>query len=82
MIRRQMQLSEEQLEALKRLAAKQNLSVAMLVRNAIASLLKSERIDSAEDRRRRAMEAAGRFASGRKDVSRKHDAYLTEAYRS
>ncbi len=34
----------------------------------------------AEERRRQAIAAAGRFRSGASDISAKHDEYLTEAF--
>jgi hypothetical protein len=35
---------------------------------------------STQERVRRAIEIAGKFRSGKKDISRKHDGYLAEAY--
>jgi Arc/MetJ-type ribon-helix-helix transcriptional regulator len=80
MIRTQIQLTEEQAKAIKTLAMKRNTSVAELIRRSVDELLqKAVGTDSAE-RRRRALAAAGRFHSGKTDISTNHDDYLAEAY--
>jgi hypothetical protein len=80
MIRTQVQLTEEQLRRLKRLAADRDVSVAELVRNGVDSILDAGERASQTDRERRALAALGRFRSGRSDVAREHDRYLAEAY--
>ena len=80
MIRMQVQLSEAQAEALKALAATQNKSVTELIRESVDSLLRSTGEIDREERKRRARAAAGRFHSGRTDLSASHDLYLAEAY--
>jgi hypothetical protein len=82
MVRTQVQLSEGQLAAMRRLAAAEGTSVADLVRRAVDALLERERAGSVGARRERALAAAGRFASGRADVSEHHDQHLGEAFRS
>lgn len=80
MIRTQVQLTEEQAQALKALAAARQSTVAGLIRQSIEHLIRqSGSVDDAE-KRRRAMAAAGRFHSGQSDVSHRHDHYLAEAY--
>lgn len=79
-IRTQVQLTGRQMEALKRLAAGQRISVAELVRRAVDALVEASPEASLEERRRRAMAASGRFASGQRDVSEKHDRHLGEAF--
>jgi hypothetical protein len=81
MIRTQIQVTEEQGQALHERAAQENVSVAELVRRAIDVLIQSDR-PSLRERRARALEVAGRFASGRSDISTRHDEALAEAFRS
>ncbi|MBI4540074.1 MAG: ribbon-helix-helix protein, CopG family [Gemmatimonadetes bacterium] len=80
MVRTQIQLTQEQAAALRALAAGEGLSMAELVRTAVDRLLGDRRAVDAAERRRRALDAVGRFASGRSDVAREHDRYLAEAY--
>jgi predicted DNA-binding ribbon-helix-helix protein len=80
MIRTQIQLTEDQAKALKKIAQSRHLSVAELIRKAVDTVIKSNTVVNAEERHRRAMEIVGKFSSGKRDVSKKHDLYLTEAY--
>jgi hypothetical protein len=81
MVRTQIQLTEEQAEALKRLATKRRISVAELIRQGVETLIRSVGTVSPEERRQRAIAIAGRFRSGQSDLSTKHDEYLGEVYR-
>jgi len=45
-------------------------------------MIGSEGVPDPEERRARALEAGGRFRSGKKDVSSKHDGYLADVYGS
>jgi len=81
MVRTQIQLTEEQIEALKRLASKKHVSIAELIRQGVDTLIRSTGTVSPEERRKRAIAVAGRFRSGLKDLSAKHDDYLKEAYK-
>jgi hypothetical protein len=78
MVRTQIQLSHEQLDSLRRRASRENVSVAELVRRAIDSFTLSEAPGDRE-LRERAIRAAGRFASGVHDTSRRHDDALADA---
>jgi len=80
MYRTQIQLTESQIQALKQLAAERDRSVAELVRQAVDALLHSSSEIDDQERRRRAIDAAGRFHSGLQDLSTSHDRYLNEAY--
>jgi predicted transcriptional regulator len=80
LIRAQIQLTDEQMRALKALAAARRTSVAKLIRQSVDELLRHAGGIDAADRRRRAIAAAGRFHSGQGDISTNHDDYLTEAY--
>jgi uncharacterized protein (DUF849 family) len=83
MIRTQVQLGEEQMRMLKKLAAARGVSMAELIRQSVDALIRSSTgigIDD-EERRRRAIAAAGRFRSGMSDVSSEHNRHLIEAFR-
>ena len=81
MIRTQIQFTEKQMQSLKVLAERDKASVSALVRRAVDAWVDSDERALPDERRRRAMEAAGRFASGRQDVAMHHDDYLADAYR-
>jgi len=82
MVRTQIQLTEEQAKLLKVLASTHHVSVAELIRRSVDKLICSSGAIDAEEQRQRAIAAAGRFHSGRSDVSSEHDRYLTEAFKS
>ena len=80
MVRTQIQLTEEQARALRRLAAAQHLSVAKLIRQGVDILLQSRKSVDGEEKKKRAIAALGRFRSGSRDVSKNHDKHLGEAF--
>jgi|APDOM4702015023_1054809.scaffolds.fasta_scaffold554975_1 RecA/RadA recombinase len=80
MVRTQIQLTEEQARAIKKMAASRHVSGAELIRRAIDVMIKSGPAADPEERRKRAIDIAGRFSSGKSDVSRKHDKYLADAF--
>jgi hypothetical protein len=80
MVRTQIQLTREQFEAVKRIAVARNLSSAEVIRQAIEAMLKSRSGLDEGYKRSRALRATGAFRSGRRDISKNHDAYLVEAY--
>ena len=80
MVRTQIQLTEQQARAIKTIAAAQGISVAEAIRRAIDVMTQSRSAMDTEERRRRAVGIVGKFRSGKRDVSKRHDAYLTEAY--
>lgn len=82
MIRTQIQLTEEQAQALKAMAAAHQTSVAALVRESVDHLIQQSGGMGIAERRRRAIAAAGRFHSGRSTISDEHDQYLAEAYQA
>lgn len=77
MLRTQIQLTGDQMRALKVAAREQGLSVAEMVRRLVDKLIE-------DDRRLRAMRRAVElsrntpFGSGRRDISERHDDYLAE----
>lgn len=80
MVRTQIQLTEEQAARMKIAALKKGVSMAELIRQAIEMLLDKGSEKSEAELRRRAIEAAGRFHSGRRNVARNHDGYLSEDF--
>jgi hypothetical protein len=68
------------MKTLRSKARRLNVSVAELVRRAVDAYVAVEIVPTFEERRRRALEAAGRFGSGKTDVGKRHDDYLAEAY--
>jgi len=80
MVRTQIQLTEEQAKKIKKIAASRGTSMAEVIRQAVQGAIQSGVGTASEERRKRALEIVGKFRSGKKDVSKKHDAYLTEAW--
>ena len=81
MVRTQIQLTELQIEALRRLAAAQGTSMADLIRQSVEVYLKQPKKDTRQVKVQRALRAMGRFSSGSSDGSAKHDSHLAEAFR-
>jgi len=79
MVRTQIQLTEEQADALKAAAAKQGVSMAELIRRSVDRLIETSGEASQKELRRRAAAVAGRFRSGSTDISARHDEYLAQA---
>jgi len=78
MIRTQIQLSQSQMQQLKDLARRRGVPVAALIREGADLVIRSSGTVNEEQRRRRAMAAAGRFHSGHKDLAGAHDRHLAE----
>lgn len=81
MIRTQIQLTDEQADVLRARARRERVSIAELVRRAIDAFTRSEPPGD-QELRRRAMRAAGRFGSGVRDTSSRHDEAFVESVRS
>ncbi len=79
MHRTQIQLEEEQMEWLRAKARARGISVSQLIREGI-KFYRTHEEHLPKDRKRKALEAVGRFSSGISDVSVRHDGYLAEAY--
>jgi hypothetical protein len=80
MARIQIRLTEEQAKTLKKLASTRHLSVVELIRQAVDSIIQSNAVIDIEERRKRAINAVGKFRSGKRDISKEHDKYLEEAF--
>lgn len=78
MVRTQIQLTESQALALKRLAAAKGQSMAELIRIGVDVVLSRSADNDDEAKRARARAAAGRFKSGTHDLSSRHDRHLAE----
>lgn len=80
MVRMQIQFTEEQAQALKRVAAEREISIAALAREAVDRLLIESGVTSTDEGRAAALAIMGKFRSDRTDVARNHDRYLADAY--
>jgi Ribbon-helix-helix protein, copG family len=80
MVRTQIQLTEEQARKVKKIAASRGVAMAEVIRNAVEGVIESNSGTMSEVRRTRAIEILGKFRSGKKDVSKRHDAYLAETW--
>jgi hypothetical protein len=80
MVRTQIQLTEKQAKALKKLASSRQLPMAELIRQGVDAILISPVVLNAEEKRKRALAIAGRYRSGKRDISREHDKHLAEAF--
>jgi metal-responsive CopG/Arc/MetJ family transcriptional regulator len=80
MVRTQIQLTEAQVSKIKKAAMDQGTSVAEVIRRAVENMVQSSAKMSIQERAKRAIEIAGKFRSGKKNIARKHDEYLAEAY--
>jgi acetyl-CoA carboxylase alpha subunit len=89
MIRTMVQLTEEQMKALKELAKARKTSVAKLVRESVEQYVAAEKVEvSREEKRQRALEFIKyieehpeefRDIEGKTDVSINHDEYFVKA---
>lgn len=77
MVRTQIQLTEEQAAAIKRIAAQRGVSMAAVIRDAVDGILDG---DERRARWERALSVIGQGSSGLPDVGQDHDRYLDEAY--
>jgi len=80
MVRTQIQLTEKQAKALKKLASSRQLPMAELIRQGVDAILISPVGFNAEEKRKRALAVAGRYRSGKRDISREHDKHLAGAF--
>ena len=77
MIRRQIQLTDAQDEAVRREAVDRGLSIAAVIRGLVEASLRDERTGQVE----LAVGVFGRHHSGLRDVAERHDDYLVDAFR-
>lgn len=79
MTRVQVQLTDQQIRALKKRSAATGRSVADLVREGVDRFLGGDQPDRAR-LLANSLRSMGKFASGRRDVGRNHDRYLAEDF--
>jgi post-segregation antitoxin (ccd killing protein) len=80
MIRTQVQIQEDQINWLRSKARDRGVSISQLIREGI-DLYRFQEDRLPKEKKRKALAAVGRFASGRSDISDRHDEYLSGAYR-
>jgi predicted transcriptional regulator len=73
MVRTQIQLSEREVDAVKRLASERSVSMAAVIRDAVDQYVERESAGSLDERWRRSLAAVGGFRSGASDLSQRHD---------
>jgi hypothetical protein len=78
MVRTQIQLTDEQANKVRAIAAAEKQSMAEIIRLALDRQIGRPAELSGRVRRERACAIAGRFASGRADISERHDELLAE----
>lgn len=81
MIRTQIQITAEQAVRLRALSVELRQPIAKLIRTSIDLFLQKDSGISRERRLARAKGAVGRFASSHRDVSAKHDRYVSESFK-
>ncbi len=80
MIRTQIQLTEKQFNALKKMSALRKLSTAELLRQATDEFIKTNTGMDIEEKRKRVLEIAGKYDSGIRDMAKNHDKYLAQIW--
>ena len=80
MVRTQIQLTEIQARALKRMARRQDVSMAELIRRSVDVLISAQAADARDIQWERSTTVIGKYRSGKPDIAREHDRYLDEAY--
>jgi len=73
MVRTQIQLSEEEVVAVKRLAHERSVSMAAVIRDAVDEYVRRESGVSLDERWQRSLAAVGGFHSGGANLSARHD---------
>lgn len=76
MVRRQIQLTEAQDDAVRREAVERGLSIAAVIRELVEASLRDERAGQVE----LAVGVFGRHRSGLHDIAERHDDYLVDAF--
>ncbi len=80
MVRTQIQLTEEQSRTLKRMAEKERVSMAELIRRSVDHYIATTSEAPVEERKRRLLSVMGIGHSDVSDLSTNHDKYLAEIY--
>ncbi len=80
MVRTQIQLTEIQARTLKRMARRQDVSMAELIRQSVDALISTQAADARDLQWERSSAVIGKYHSGTAGAAREHDRYLDEAY--
>ncbi|MDO8586339.1 MAG: ribbon-helix-helix protein, CopG family [Armatimonadota bacterium] len=80
MVRTQVQLTEKQFDTIRRVASREGVSMAEVIRRALDRVTESELMPDRDELKRRAIAAIGAGHADKTDLSSKHDDYLAEAY--
>lgn len=79
MVRTQIQLSEDEAAAVKRLATSRGVSMAAVIRAAVDQYVEREGEESMESKWARSLAAVGSLHSGITDLSQRHDDEFADA---
>ena len=79
MLRTQIHIEEDQIRWLRDRAKERGVSVSQLIREGVEFYRKYED-QIPEDKKKKALAAIGRYASGISNISENHDDYLAEAF--
>jgi predicted transcriptional regulator len=82
MVRTQIQLTDDLAIQIRQMAAREHVSMAEMIRRATARFLEMAAKTGNTDRYARALAATGRFRSGRRDLSVRHDGAFAAAIRT
>lgn len=82
MIRTQIQFTQEQWKALKKIAAYRHVSISEIVRESVDQVIRSPENQEIDEYQRLCVEIVGKYQSGLSDISANHDKYLSEIYNS
>jgi Arc/MetJ-type ribon-helix-helix transcriptional regulator len=80
MVRTQVQLPEEDLRELRRLAKEQHVSVSAMIRRGVKRVIEEQGKPTRRELMERALEVAGKYPSEVRDLGRRHDEFAAEAY--
>ncbi len=78
MVRTQVQLTEAQAKTLRRIAARERVSMAEVIRRALDRAVEAEKLPDREEIKRRALAAIGSVRVGVTDLSERHAEYFAE----
>jgi len=78
MHRTQVQLTDKQIESVRAIAAKKEVSMAEIIRMSVDSFIQKEASKRRLQQKKRALSAVGKFQSGLNDLAQNHDKYLAE----
>ena len=78
MHRTQFQLTDKQIESVRTIAAKKEVSMAEIIRMSVDSFIQKEASNIRLQQKKRALSVVGKFSSGLNDLAQNHDKYLTE----